>query len=549
MNPQRDSMAETSDRSRPAAEPSETTALIREPESPSNSNGTKVVSWMSLPRKGQLAVLVFARLAEPLSERSLTSYLFYQLRWFSPHLGPSEIAKQAGYLTAVFAAAQCLTSMWWGRAADNPRLGRKGVLIIGLTGSALSALGMGFSRSLTAAFFFRFCAGALNGNVGVLRTMVSEVVADKRYQSRAFLLLPMCFNVGVIIGPLLSGFLADPIHSMPGIFGPGSLLGGEDGVEFLERFPYALPNLFCSFVLGAAAFGIILGLDETHPRLRGRPDPGRRLGRLIMHKILRRPESTYSYQSVPCSIAETSLNQLWDEEEADDSPPKPEDKGQTPLRAVMTRNVCLNMLQRFLQSLHVSAFNSMFFSLLPAPRAENKDFHLPFRFTGGLGLSSEKMGFANMTIGMIGIPLQLLLYPRIISHLGVRSSYRIFLPLSIVAYFSLPYLVLLPDEAGLIWTCLSIVLTMNVLSRTFVNPATIMLVNDCAPSPDLLGTVHGLASSISSAARILGPTIGGLMLGWGLAHNFVGLPLWLLGIIAVANWAVLWWIDDVNMSG
>jgi hypothetical protein len=181
MSPQRDSMAETSVRSRPAAEPSETTALIREPESPSNSNGTKVVSWMSLPRKGQLAVLVFARLAEPLSERSLTSYLFYQLRWFSPHLGPSDIAKQAGYLTAVFAAAQCLTSMWWGRAADNPRLGRKGVLIIGLTGSALSALGMGFSRSLTAAFFFRFCAGALNGNVGVLRTMVSEVVADKRY--------------------------------------------------------------------------------------------------------------------------------------------------------------------------------------------------------------------------------------------------------------------------------------------------------------------------------------------------------------------------------
>ncbi len=141
----------------------------------------KPISWASMPRKGQLAVIVFARLAEPLSERSFTSYLFYQLQWFNPNLAASDIARQAGYLTAVFAAAQCLTSMWWGYAADNPRLGRKRVLVIGLVGSAMAALGMGFCHSLAFAFFFRFMAGALNGNVGVLRTMVSEIVADKRY--------------------------------------------------------------------------------------------------------------------------------------------------------------------------------------------------------------------------------------------------------------------------------------------------------------------------------------------------------------------------------
>lgn len=140
----------------------------------------QVVSWASIPKKGQLAIIVLARLAEPLSERSLTSYLFYQLRWLSPGLEPSEIAKQAKYLTAVFAAAQCLTSMWWGRAADHPRLGRKRVLIIGLSGSSLSALGMGFSTSIYFVFMFRFLAGALNGNVGVLRTMISEIIDDKR---------------------------------------------------------------------------------------------------------------------------------------------------------------------------------------------------------------------------------------------------------------------------------------------------------------------------------------------------------------------------------
>lgn len=364
----------------------------------------------------------------------------------------------------------------------------------------------------------------------------------------------MCFNVGVIIGPLLSGFLADPVHSLPGLFGPGSLFGGADGVQWLRSFPYALPNLLCSTILGIAALGVILGLDETHPQLRNRPDPGRRLGKYLLRTITGRQPSECSYDSkgsdMPSTTSITGRLQDNGDDEVHEAPfSEVEDKKRTPFRAVLTRNVCLNMLQRFLQSLHVSAFNSIFFSLLPTPKADSHNFHLPFRFTGGLGLSSEKIGFANTTIGMIGLPLQLLLYPRLIGSLGVRSSYRVFLPLSIIAYLLLPYLVLLPaDDGGLVWACLSAVLSMHVLSRTFVNPATMMLVNDCAPSRDLLGTVHGLASSVSSTARILGPVVGGQLLGWGLAHNMVGLPLWLLGIVAVMNWAILWWIDDVNMS-
>jgi hypothetical protein len=358
----------------------------------------------------------------------------------------------------------------------------------------------------------------------------------------------MCFNIGVIIGPLLTGFLADPVHSLPGIFGPGSFLGGDDGVQWLRDFPYALPNLFCSVILTTASFLIILGLDETHPQLRHSPDAGRRLGKLLLRIILRSKTASYHYDAVSTELPSELLISQSPDHEVGKVPAEPGNKVQPAFRDVLTRNVCLNMLQRFLQSLHVSAFNSIFFSLLPTPKADGQNFHLLFRFTGGLGLSSEKMGLANIIIGMIGIPLQLLVYPRLIGSLGVRESYRAFLPLSIVAYFLLPYLVLLPDNEALVWTCLSAVLTLQVLSRTFVNPATMMLVNDSAPSRSLLGTVHGLASSISSAARIIGPTVGGILLGWGLANNIVGLPLWLLGILAVANWVILWWIDDVNMS-
>ena len=67
----------------------------------------------------------------------------------------------------------------------------------------------------------------LNGNIGVMRTMISEIIREKKYQSRAFLLLPMTFNIGVIIGPLLGGLLADPVGTYPGIFGPHGTLGGK----------------------------------------------------------------------------------------------------------------------------------------------------------------------------------------------------------------------------------------------------------------------------------------------------------------------------------
>ncbi|CAG9977286.1 unnamed protein product [Clonostachys byssicola] len=498
------------------------------------------VSWASMPRKWQLAVIVFARLAEPLSERSLTSYLFYQLRWFDPSLEPSEIAKQAGHLTAVFAAAQCLTSMWWGRVADTALFGRKRVLIIGLFGSAMCALGMGFSPSFTSAMFFRFFSGALNGNIGVLRTMVSEIVPDKRYKARAFLILPMCFNVGVIIGPLMSGFLADPIHSLPSIFGPGSIIGGRDGVAWMKQFPYALPNVVCASVLLAAAFCIILGLDETHPMRRDKLDPGRELGKFIVRKVLRQEKGQdYEYEPIPSSAnTAPSTSQPVIARE-----PEPVKK-QARFRDMFTRNVCFTLLQHFLRALHGSAFNTVFFSLLPTPRYDNSHASLPFRFSGGLGLSSKSMGLVNTILGSIGIPLQILLYPVLSARLGILASYRMFLPLSIAAYFLIPYLVLLPDNMAVIWTCLTALLSLQVLARVFITPASMILVNESAPSPTLLGTVHGFASSISSFARIFGPSIGGSALGWGLAHNFVGFPLWGMGVIGLANWSVLWFVEE-----
>lgn len=73
----------------------------------------------------------------------------------------------------------------------------------------------------------------------------------------------MCFNIGVIIGPLLGGLLADPVGNYPSVFGPGTLLGGEDGVWWMRRWPYSLPNTVSSFYLFSAALMVWLCLEEV----------------------------------------------------------------------------------------------------------------------------------------------------------------------------------------------------------------------------------------------------------------------------------------------
>jgi hypothetical protein len=151
------------------------------------------VTWSSLPRKGQLAVLTFARLSEPFTQTSLTAYMFYQLKSFDPTLPDSIIAGQGGMIQAAFPAAQLLTAVLWGRAADTDWIGRKRVLLIGLFGTCFSCLGFGFSKTFVQAMVYRVLGGALNGNIGVMRTMISEIIEEKKYA-----ISQKCDRVGLI---------------------------------------------------------------------------------------------------------------------------------------------------------------------------------------------------------------------------------------------------------------------------------------------------------------------------------------------------------------
>lgn len=160
-------------------------------------------TWSNMPNKPQLAILALSRFVDFFQMAALQTYMVHQLKSFDPKLPDSTISHQAGVLQGSFTAAQIITSILWGRAADQPGVGRKLVLNIGLIGTGITMLGVGFSTTYSQAVFWRVLGGAVNGTVGSARTMVAECV-DKRWHPRAFLLLPAAFNVANVAGPSMT---------------------------------------------------------------------------------------------------------------------------------------------------------------------------------------------------------------------------------------------------------------------------------------------------------------------------------------------------------
>lgn len=522
------------------------------------------ISWSELPKKGQLAILTLARLSEPLTQQGLQSYMFYQLKSFTLPNGeaPSDstVASQAGILAASFTGAQFLTAFMWGRLADWEGLGRKRVILIGLLGTAVGSLGFGFSRSFAAAVFWRCLGGMLNGNIGVMRTMISEIVREKKYQSRAFLLMPMCFNIGVIIGPLLGGWLADPVGSYPQTFGPGGSIGGKDGVGWLMRFPYALPNVVNACFLVGSALGILFGLEETLEALRDKPDYPLRFSRWVL-RVCTGSRQSHGYAALAGDVVACEAGDVELQAAARDEVERPRVRRQLPFRRIWTRNVVLTFIAHGMLAMHVGTFNNLWFVFLSTPRfdpsassGEDRDRpsltlppgyrpHVPFTFTGGLALPPPSIGTALAILGVIGITMQLLLFPTVSFKLGTTRSFRWSLLLFPVSYFLAPYLAIVPSSSSppeqasgaLVWLGITLVLTVQVTARTFALPSTAILVNNCCPHPSVLGSVHGVAQSVSSLTRTVGPVLAGWLYGAGLNRGVVGLAWWCICVVAVVG--------------
>lgn len=524
------------------------------PALPSSDNA--VPTWANMPNKGQLAILAASRFVDFFQMAALQTYMVHQLKSFDPELSDVVISHQAGVLQGAFTAAQIVTSILWGRAADQPALGRKTVLQIGLVGTGLGCIGVGFSRTYGQAVFWRLMSGAINGTVGSARTMVAEIT-PKPWHPRAFLLLPAAFNVANVAGPIVAGLLVDPVINLPGMFGSGGVFGGDAGVVWMKAYPYAAANLMSTVLLFAEAALVHFFLTET---LKGERrvglasfDPIALVRHIYQQTVLLKNQGYTALQQSQREglLSKGERNSLeMDRLTSTGDKLTPRQAPRLAFRRIWTPNVLWTLLSIAIFDFHMGAFANLWILFLATPRQFNPqgdDAALgprsAFKFASGLAFPPPTIGFAMAIIGFIGVTLQFLLYPWANARFGLMRCFRMSLFLFPMAYYLAPYLALLPSvsappapaSGATIWMGISFVVFLQVAARTFALPASIILLNNSSPHPSVLATIHGIGNACSATFRTIGPMLAGYWYGMWTERGIVGMAWWIVATVAACG--------------
>jgi predicted MFS family arabinose efflux permease len=403
--------------------------------------------------------------------------------------------------------------MFWGGLSD--RIGRKPVLLAGCAGTMLSMVMVGFASNIWVALAGRAIGGFLNGNIGVIQTMVAELVTKPEHEPRAYSVMPFVWSIGTIIGPCIGGTFADPVSSFPATFSAGGLFG---------RFPYLLPNLICATMLGVSILAGWLLLDETHPD---------------MQPNVLLPDSTYVSEETPLVQTADAIKKpavdLRSEsygtfEGSDDSVwRRTVDKTKGP--KIFTKRVVALIIALGIFTYHSMTYDHLLPIFLEDDRRDpmssisvfaQSAFGInPFYCPGGLGLSVQRVGMIMSINGIIALFVQAAIFPLAAERLGIHRLFIVVSILHPIAYFIVPYLVFLPESYVTlgIYSCLAI---RNVLS-ILAYPVLLILIKEATPSPCVLGKINGLAASAGAACRTVAPPVSGYLYTLGARMDFTGL--------------------------
>ncbi|XP_076917659.1 protein ZINC INDUCED FACILITATOR-LIKE 1-like [Bidens hawaiensis] len=377
---------------------------------------------------------------------SLFPFLYFMVKDFNVAEKEEDISYYAGFVGSAYMIGRALTSVFWGVVAD--RYGRKPVILIGLITVVVFNTLFGFSVNYWMAIATRFLLGFLNGLLGPIKAYACELFREE-HQAIGLSSISTSWGIGLIIGPSLGGFLAQPAENFPSLVSPDSLFG---------RFPYLLPCLCISVF----SFFVTIGafwLPET----------------LHFHK-------TDELESACC---------VSDADEKKDS---------TFISLLKNWPLMSSVIVYCVFSLHDMAYTEIFSLWAVSPKS-----------LGGLNYSTEDVGTVLSITGVGLLLFQTSLYPiaqRIFGPIGVA---RISGVLSIPLLTSYPYIALLSGFM-LTFTLNTASVVKNVLSVSIIT-STFMLQNT-AVEQHQRGAANGIAMTLQSICKAIGPACGGALLSW-----------------------------------
>ena len=358
-----------------------------------------------------------------------------------------------------------------------------------------------------------------------------------RYRARALLLLPLCANAGMLLGPLLGGLLSSQ---------------RTDGTTD-SPYPYLRPNLLIAALYLLAAVGVFFGLEETLATYSSEDSIARRAWAWLRSTRLcggRPPHHAYAPVDTEMPVSPGTR------QSTDVATAPPDDPALTAMkpgfRRIWTFNVVCTMLAHLSIAGHLATFATLWSVFLSTPVERGAARAPPLAFSGGLGLQPRAVGAVMSALGAIVVALQVLVYPRLNDRFGTLPVWRAALYAFPIAYALAPFSALAASadpSAGARalapeWIAVAAVLLVFGVGRTGVTPATTLLINDCAPHPAVRATIHSTATVLGNLARSVFPVAALAVFGEGLRVGVVGAGFWCLTGLAALSILASRWVRD-----
>ncbi|CAM9173868.1 unnamed protein product, partial [Ectocarpus sp. 12 AP-2014] len=128
----------------------------------------------------------------------------------------------AGYVASAFALGHFLSGYLWGYLSDS--VGRKPVILVGLSATAVLSLTFGLSTTYELAISSRFVLGIMNGITPAIRTTVYEVCRTNSHVVQAMAYIDGSRAATIAFGSAMGGLLVQPVDHYPNVFSGIGLL-------------------------------------------------------------------------------------------------------------------------------------------------------------------------------------------------------------------------------------------------------------------------------------------------------------------------------------
>ncbi|KAL8934704.1 MAG: hypothetical protein Q9216_005775 [Gyalolechia sp. 2 TL-2023] len=348
--------------------------------------------------------------------------------------------------------------------------------------------------------------GLVNGNQGVVATCLGEIT-DRSNQSRAFVYLPVIYGLGGITGPLVGGTLVKS-GSHPSKYDP---------------YPYLLPNLVSVAVLVIDLVLTMIYLEESLEEAKNLPPLGKRVGSLFtwgwQFVSSSRPSYLRKSRKDRGEVSGHQASGLLDGEVESDADSDTTSQGTMPAllphnnidlarKHVFKRDTILLLATFLIFQLANISYNSLYpiFGQASPPT--------------GRALSPEEIGVSLAFAGAMTIVFQIAIFGRLRDWMGNKLTYRVCLGGMVLAFLLTPW-VGYKDASqgdggmstGKVWLYieLGVVLLVRAVAAVGCLTSALLLITNSAPNHSVLGTINGLAQTLSAAGRAVGPFLSGAL--------------------------------------